>query len=55
MTRDELNHIRDELSDRLRQAQAEAEESHKSAMNSYGAGYDRGFVDALTEAICKLA
>lgn len=55
MTRDELNQIRDELNERLISAQATAEESHKLAMNSYGAGYDRGFVDALTEAILKLA
>jgi hypothetical protein len=55
MTRDELNQIRDELNERLSQYQAAAEETHQLAPNSYGAGYDRGFVDALTEAICKLA
>ena len=28
-------------------AKKEAAESHKEAMNSYGAGYDRGYADAL--------
>ena len=28
-------------------AEKEAKASHKLSMNSYGAGYDRGYVDAL--------
>ena len=35
----------------LEHAETEAKESHKLAMNSYGAGYDRGFADGLKRAL----
>lgn len=35
------------LQERLAEAEQEAAESHRDAMNSYGAGYDRGYADAL--------
>jgi hypothetical protein len=38
-----------ELDNRIGWAEEEARESHKVAMNSYGAGYDRGFAEALKE------
>jgi hypothetical protein len=37
------------LQDKIEGANAEAKESHAAAMNSYGAGYDRGYADALIE------
>ena len=43
--------IWEELKDDLDIAEVEAAESHKEAMNSYGAGYDRGFVDGLKRAL----
>ena len=33
--------------DEIEKAEEEARASHKAAMNSYGAGYDRGYLDAL--------
>lgn len=30
-------------------AEMDARESHSEAMNSYGAGFDRGYADALKE------
>lgn len=38
-----------ELDERITDAERDVRESHKIAMNSYGAGYDRGFVSALRE------
>jgi hypothetical protein len=38
-----------ELSERIDDAARDAADSHKAAMNSYGAGYDAGFVAALRE------
>lgn len=38
------------MRERESEAEVEARESHKTAMNSYGAGYERGYVDALIEA-----
>ncbi len=35
------------LEERLFEAELMAAESHKEAMNSYGAGYDAGYVMAL--------
>jgi hypothetical protein len=55
MTKEELNQIRDELNAILAHYQSAAEETHQLAPNSYGAGYDKGYVDALTVVICKLA
>lgn len=37
----------EELEDELDWAEEEAKKSHKEDMNSYGAGYDRGYVAAL--------
>lgn len=39
--------IVDSLRERLANALIDAERSHDTAMNSYGAGYDRGVVDTL--------
>lgn len=44
----------DWLRERLTEANSEAQESHRAAMNSYGAGYDRGYADALQEALTQL-
>jgi hypothetical protein len=49
MTR--IEEVREWLDDRLPQANQEAAESHKVAMNSYGAGYDCGYRDALKEVL----
>jgi hypothetical protein len=38
-----------DLDDRIKNVAEEAEESHSISMNSYGAGYDAGFVAALRE------
>jgi hypothetical protein len=35
------------LTEEIGNAEREAKESHKTSMNSYGAGYDRGYVAAL--------
>lgn len=35
------------LAEAIRDADERAAESHAEAMNSYGAGYDRGYADAL--------
>jgi len=35
------------LSDEIERAAEDAEESHVEARNTYGAGYDRGYVNAL--------
>ena len=35
------------LADEISNANEDAHTSHKQAMNSYGAGYDKGFADAL--------
>lgn len=44
--------IDEEVDDLLRQASEEAAESHDIAPNSYGAGYDAGYRDALRRALC---
>ena len=44
-----VNRILDSIRDRLEAAKRQADLSHKIAMNSYGAGYDRGVVDTLRE------
>ena len=36
------------------EAQIDATESHKEAMNSYGAGYDTGYVVGLKEVLRRL-
>ena len=40
--------------DELEAAELEAKESHKAAMNSYGAGSDAGYVAALKLVLSKL-
>ena len=40
-----------EIRDSLKTAKADASESHKEAMNSYGAGYDAGRVAGLEVAL----
>lgn len=37
------------LDERLATAKSDWEESHEVAPNSYGAGYDRGYLDAIKE------
>lgn len=49
-----MNQIIEELHERLDDAEREARESHKVAMNSYGAGYDRGFADAIKEILTSI-
>ena len=39
------------LKDMIKDAQKDANESHKAAMNSYGAGFDAGYVDGLDHAL----
>lgn len=46
-----LNGILEDIRERFAEAKQEAVESHKAAMNSYGAGYDRGYADALGELL----
>jgi len=43
-----------ELRERLERAEETATESEKVAPNSYGAGFDRGFATAISEAIDDL-
>lgn len=40
------------IAERLEDARRDADESHRAAMNSYGAGYDAGYRDALKRALC---
>lgn len=42
------------IRDRLIDAKIDANESHKLAMNSYGAGYDAGVVYALEEILTEI-
>lgn len=44
-----IDELRAELAERIPDAAQEAQASHRTAMNSYGAGYDAGFVAALRE------
>lgn len=53
-TPDTLNGILSRLRERISGAEGDAERSHKAAMNSYGAGYDRGFADALKEVLTEI-
>ncbi len=46
-----IQKIRETLDERITQAREEASDSHKVAQNSYGAGYDRGYLDALVELL----
>lgn len=43
-----------DLRGQIDSAGEEAAESHREAMNSYGAGYDRGFLDGLRQALRTL-
>lgn len=49
-----MSSILERLRDRIGDAETEASESHKVAMNSYGAGYDAGFVAALKEVLTDI-
>jgi hypothetical protein len=49
-----MNSILERLRDKIGDAEEEAAESHKAAMNSYGAGYDRGYADALKEMLADI-
>jgi hypothetical protein len=53
-THSTMNSILESLLERIADAEREALESHKAAMNSYGAGYDRGFADALKELLAEI-
>lgn len=44
----------DWLREELAAAQRDSAESHKAAMNSYGAGHDAGRVEALRSALNRL-
>lgn len=44
-----MDRILADLRERIEDAEVEAQESHVAAMNSYGAGFDRGYADALRE------
>ena len=46
-----VDQVRAEIEDRLPMAREEAADSSASAMNSYGAGYDRGYLDALEQLL----
>jgi hypothetical protein len=46
------SHIDAELAERLQNASEDADESHAEDCNSYGAGYDAGYRDALKRALC---
>ena len=43
------------VNDEIVEADEVAKESHKMAMNSYGAGYDRGYVEGLKMALVLAA
>lgn len=49
-----MNSLLEKMRDRLDDAEHDAGESHKVAMNSYGAGYDRGFADAIKEILTDI-
>lgn len=42
-----MNSLLESLRETLADAEDEASQSHRAAMNSYGAGYDRGYADAI--------
>jgi len=44
-----LNRILSDLRERIELEKRRASESSTTAMNSFGAGYDQGHLDALTE------
>ncbi len=46
-----VQQVRESLDERIPRAQEEAAASHAMAMNSYGAGYDQGYLDALEELL----
>lgn len=47
--------LKEWIVDELESAEAEAQESHRIAMNSYGAGYDAGYVSAFNVVLSKLS
>ncbi len=49
-----MGRIVESLQDRLSDAERAAQGSHKIAQNSYGAGYDRGYADALMEVLSEI-
>ena len=49
-----MGRIVDSLQTRLSDAEMDTRESHKAAPNSYGAGYDRGYADALMEVLSEI-
>lgn len=44
-----MNNLLLHIRERHSEANDDAKESHRDGMNSYGAGYDRGYADALSE------
>ncbi len=46
-----VQQVRESLDERIPRAREEAAASHAMAMNSYGAGYDQGYLDALEELL----
>lgn len=49
-----LTALRNLILEQLENAERDAKESHKVAMNSYGAGYDRGMADALKNILDEI-
>lgn len=43
-----------ELRDRIQRAEEDAKESGAAARNSYGAGWDRGYADALQQLLSDI-
>jgi len=53
MSPETIKAILERFREKLIDVEQEARESHKLAMNSYGAGYDRGFADAIREVLSE--
>ena len=49
-----LNRTLDELRARIESAKQNAAESSGASLNSFGAGYDQGYLDALTEIYAEI-
>lgn len=49
-----MGRIIESLRDRISDAERDSAESHNIAVNSYGAGYDLGFLAALKEVLNEI-
>jgi hypothetical protein len=54
MPDDRLQEVRESLEERLREAEEDVRNSSRIAPNSHGAGYDRGYLDALRETLAMI-